>query len=1275
MKINKLSLDTQLTDQPPSTSPFLKNALITNKRGVIENEPGFQRFNNTVPYSSIGIIPIDTSFVVFSTDNADSEIGVIDSAGTYTQVYNDPELEFDTSAPVVGEYHRNFKGERIVAFITDINVPRIINIDDTSGISDINDLRLFPHADVPVATFNTNDSGGSLLTGAYQAVFKYRDRDGGETNWLTIHKPININDETTSEGLDSYDGAPAGTVTGKSITVNLTNVDTRFDNIVLGVISIIGGITTAVEVKEQTITSSTMSMIYTGGESSIISISLDEVLVNNASYINAKAITQLNNRLYLGNLSSEEEFDFQPYANEITVQWTSELVALTTLNIQNNKIGEAETGFMHGEVYALYIALIYNNGNYSRAFHIPGREPDAADLQATTLNDVGSLSTELSYQIEDTTKNISGSSGDMGAWINQNEVYPTNSSWDGSVTGPDLTGENVRHHRFPTIDTCKTQIYSGSSLYGKVTLDRLSIDVSNVNIPVALQAQVQGYQIFYAKRSPINSTVVGQSVFQFASCDEVELETANGGGSITTPDFDTSMTAAKRAGGFNYSGGNRDTESDNRLVIVRDNIRFGAFDMLTQKPAISPNYITNQLKYSIELVGDEFNDGALDDSGRYTHPEGGTADAGETDNRRNYLFNLTNDFTTAAMDQDSYARAVSNGRYIPANVIDEGDEVNNREGEETWLSELEGGDTLDLVIDYVDGLGTGGGTISGNIDIETYLSNLQQLKDDMYLSFDSQPLVATDKIQTNPATTTLSDIHGGDTVLSLYSLFLGGSVDGDTFIEDITSDPTVQVLYGRKQIVYFACEGYHNAGLRHQLPANNQSIYWPKTPNIYEIFYNIDTRENLEIQYNTDYSTKNELAGSDISIFDQNIEFANEFPHTLIRSAVAATEEENISWRTFLSNERFTMPRDKGEIINLQGIGNERLLIHQRDGLFITRDRTTIQGDITDATLGAADIFDLTPQEIIPTLTGYAGTQHRYSCVLTKIGYAFVDASQGKIFILNGTNLDEISNKATRNFFRDNLPSNLNDNPFNSTGYMIAYDETYNRLLVSVQNSSSSFTVSYSPELDGWISFHDYTPDFMFATKDNRLFSVVNDVSSTYNGVFRHHIGDYGVYLNSEEVSPTPYPLVIDIVFNDKNYQSKLFKSIEWITESVSGNVYDFNDTFDYITLSTNYKTTGRVELERLINMFSTTGNVRNSETSWFFNKIRNVNTGGGQIRRSFANDFTPDTSFINNNLDWYKKSKFVDKFVVCRLEYENLQNNKFYFLESFCTFKESFRS
>ena len=381
--------DSQEIDTPVGFARFIKNALLTNTLGAAENEPGFSKYFSALPASVIGVRVIQEDVVIWTTDNETcddagySGIHILDSLGTLTDVLTSTTLtglNFCRTSPVQVEHYLNFAGERIVSFIDDLNVPRILNIDNVQ-VDDINDLLLFPLASLPEVSTSVNDTGGSLETGTYYITFKYKNIDGAETNWFTIDGPLYINEERRGAGFTEYDGAAAGTASSKSIAIQFTNTDSNFDQLVLGVVQEIGGVKVAREISTLT-NSNVINTVYTGNET-YIALTLAEILVGIPSYTNAKAITQLNNRLYLANMQTADVLDYQLYANQIKVNYTTSLITTDTLTEGNHKLNGSK-GLTPGEVYALYVSWLLLDGSYSRAYHIPGR-PEALFSGGTSV--------------------------------------------------------------------------------------------------------------------------------------------------------------------------------------------------------------------------------------------------------------------------------------------------------------------------------------------------------------------------------------------------------------------------------------------------------------------------------------------------------------------------------------------------------------------------------------------------------------------------------------------------------------------------------------------------------------------------------------------------------------------------------------------------------------------------------------------------------------------------------------------------------------------------
>ena len=63
----------------------------------------------------------------------------------------------------------------------------------------------------------------------------------------------------------------------------------------------------------------TMSVMYSGTEDSE-SIAIEDVVVDNVDYISAESMEQLDNRLYLANVTSNKDIGYQPFAHSIQLE-------------------------------------------------------------------------------------------------------------------------------------------------------------------------------------------------------------------------------------------------------------------------------------------------------------------------------------------------------------------------------------------------------------------------------------------------------------------------------------------------------------------------------------------------------------------------------------------------------------------------------------------------------------------------------------------------------------------------------------------------------------------------------------------------------------------------------------------------------------------------------------------------------------------------------------------------------------------------------------------
>jgi hypothetical protein len=376
-------------------------------------------------------------------------------------------------------------------------------------------LNLFPHAGpVPHITLNGVYSGGGCKTGSHYLVLGYRDHDLVQTNHVTVSNPVPIVDEPEGVNpIESYDGAPPGLLSGKSIIWNVSNINTDMQYLCVTIVSLINGVLTAYDLKDLAIDpqNPTMEVAYTGEQTSQTS-SPESVLIDDVEYRTARTMEQLDNVLYLGNLTSDTDIGYQPYANFITAEACVHPLYDTQngfdpFHITDNFLSKKTSsnrviengyrdprnvfelkGYMRDEVYAFYIAFILKSGRMSYAYHIPGRPalenvpvtqlerlssdfPQNSMLPNQTVNEgltlygegaenwdiIGLTSTDnpqgYLYQWYDFS-HLPGARK-MNFWKNLHEFYPNTDNYlmlnaqNPTVPVEDLGGQNVRHHRFP----------------------------------------------------------------------------------------------------------------------------------------------------------------------------------------------------------------------------------------------------------------------------------------------------------------------------------------------------------------------------------------------------------------------------------------------------------------------------------------------------------------------------------------------------------------------------------------------------------------------------------------------------------------------------------------------------------------------------------------------------------------------------------------------------------------------------------------------------------
>jgi hypothetical protein len=416
-----LNTDSDPQNQPDKTSRLNINVNINSELGSITNEDGnYPLFNYptliTPGATCIGKIPLSNgSIVLFSvieglsrfkdltppynqTDGryCRGEIGILSPDNSYRVLIRDKvgvtDFNWDLNTQIQGTYKINSDNTFSVYWVDFRNPLRYINVDTPEPAVDLNfqctNINEFNKLFVlkPFEQFKINldsvQNGGNLKSGVYYVLASYADENFNETNLSFPSNPISIVNELTPYPIENYDGCEANTLTGKSFTISFPS-DITFPNVKLYVISKINQVLSAYDLGYFVNTSSTFTQEILSLDD--VATTSTDILINKITWI-AKTITQLDNRLYIGNLKEPLKTNLQPWINNILVTpYMEQTQNRNSFNTSFHSEVEIFTKrcFQYDEVYALYATVVYKDGTESEAYHIPGRQATSVSYDGT----------------------------------------------------------------------------------------------------------------------------------------------------------------------------------------------------------------------------------------------------------------------------------------------------------------------------------------------------------------------------------------------------------------------------------------------------------------------------------------------------------------------------------------------------------------------------------------------------------------------------------------------------------------------------------------------------------------------------------------------------------------------------------------------------------------------------------------------------------------------------------------------------------------------------
>jgi hypothetical protein len=487
--------------------------------GVLGNEPSNLSCYN-FPYTVIGAIHMyDDVWAIFTTNDTDSEIGIFDdSQCSYSTIVNNKCLNFNRSNLITGAYKERYDCERVIYWDDGLNPTRFLNIDDIPwnqncvtqnncrtctpiiGDLDCDQLRIAPFVVTPCIQVEKGKIAGTLPNGSYQVCIAYTINQVRITDYIGLSEV---------QPLFNHIG------NSSSLEVKINRIDkdnfNEFELVVYATINL------GTYAKRIGYYSTSQGTIYIDRwDPEFVTVPIELIPMRTEPVERTDAMFQLNNYLVRTGPRSKYKFNYQPQANNIISKWVA-----VQYPEDYYKKGGNNAGYMRDEQYAFFIRFIYNTGDRSESFHIPGRDTIAGDRTIVTGDDIYETIPVEKWKAYNTGTVIPSApipqlpdggiplaQGFMGFWESESEFYPD----DRPDIWGNLCGKKIRHHKMPdeTVDPIVSIFRPG----GK-SIVLLGVRFENITLPLDENGNpitsIVGYEILRGSREG-NKTILAKGI-------------------------------------------------------------------------------------------------------------------------------------------------------------------------------------------------------------------------------------------------------------------------------------------------------------------------------------------------------------------------------------------------------------------------------------------------------------------------------------------------------------------------------------------------------------------------------------------------------------------------------------------------------------------------------------------------------------------------------------------------------------------------------------------
>jgi hypothetical protein len=482
----------------------------------------------TAPYTIIGLIHLEgDEWAVFSTDDLNSEIGLFkQNSCTYKTIVNAQCLNFKKSYLIKGVSRSTYDCSKRLYWDDGLNPTRFLDIDNIpwkqdcqyvdsclictdTTVLDCDKIRLAPLVKPLGFRVEQSTASGELINGSYYVVGTY------------LLGGIKIADYSLPSNIQAIFKNPNG---GGSIDIFVESVDPEFDEFELTIVRFANYNTDAFVLGTYSTRQNkiTIDSIPTG----LPSVDVNNISIKNSIVDKTDAIYRNGKYLLRVGPTSKFDFNYQPIANQIITRWVSVEYPQDYYRDGGNK-----TGYLRDEVYSFFIRWVYNTGDVSRSYHIPGRVAKPSDLSFVgSADDIITGEQNIRWKIYNTASvdptysrigevlpdsGVIIGGGPMAYW-ESTEIYDDNSPevWNATfnpifnTNDPkyDLCGKPIRHHKFPdnATDTSSNIVTNHYNPIDGSKIRVMGVEFDNIQPPIDnygnVLTNVIGYEILRGSR-------------------------------------------------------------------------------------------------------------------------------------------------------------------------------------------------------------------------------------------------------------------------------------------------------------------------------------------------------------------------------------------------------------------------------------------------------------------------------------------------------------------------------------------------------------------------------------------------------------------------------------------------------------------------------------------------------------------------------------------------------------------------------------------------------